>query len=278
MSTIRQPAVAGMFYPADPEQLSDDVRRHLAEGKRHELAVNDASGPSGRPTAIVAPHAGYPYSGPIAGSAFAALEAGDSSLPPIRRAVILGPSHHVAFRGLATPGSDAFSTPLGPVAVDRDAIDEILALPWIHESDAAHRQEHSIEVELPFLLAVAGPDIRIVPLVVGEASADEIAETIERLQTGPDTVTIISSDLSHFLPYPVAVEFDADTAERILALDPGGLTGERACGYKGLRGLLAFARKHRLRPTLLDLRNSGDTAGPRDQVVGYGAFAFRKID
>ena len=274
MPTTRQTAVAGMFYPDNPEELAGEIRRHLAEGR--EILKRNAPAESGlRPAAIVAPHAGYPYSGPIAGTAFSALACGGTELPPIRRAVILGPSHHVAFRGLATPSSGVFSTPAGPATVDREAIGEILALPQVHESDAAHRHEHSIEVELPFLLAVAGPEVKIVPVVVGRTEAGEVAEVLGRLLTGPDTVAIVSSDLSHYMPYPTATEFDAQTAERILALDSAGLSGERACGYMGLRGLIDYARARHLRPSLLDLRNSGDTAGTHnDQVVGYAAFAF----
>lgn len=279
MSSIRQTAVAGMFYPNDPELLAASVDRHLEHGARR-LATGDDILTSARPKAIVAPHAGYSYSGPIAGTAFASLRVPapetHAPAPPLTRAIIIGPSHRIAFQGISIPTADAFATPLGNVPLDRASLDDLLDLPCVRAFDPAHTDEHSIEVELPFLLAVADPSLQIVPLVVGNASIEQTAEVLDRLWGGPETLVIISSDLSHFLSYPVASELDAETAELILSLDADQLTAERACGYQALRGLLALARTRQLHPALLDLRNSGDTAGTHDRVVGYCAFAFRR--
>lgn len=266
MAKTRQPAVAGMFYPAGRHQLAATVERLLDAGAAR-LANHP---PPLRPPALVAPHAGYPYSGPIAGSAFAALRAPG---PTLTRAVVIGPSHHIAFHGIAVPAADAFATPLGPVAVDRPALDHLRRLPWVTESDRIHAPEHALEVELPFLTTVAGPDLLLVPLVVGEASAAEVADTLEPFLDDPATVVVVSSDLSHYLPHPEATALDAETARLVTTLAGPRLTAERACGFRALRGLLELARRRSLLPALLDLRNSGDTAGPRDRVVGYGAFS-----
>lgn len=270
--------MAGTFYPNDPGQLAASVDHHLVDGARRLAGRNLLT--SERPKAIVAPHAGYSYSGPIAGTAFASLRVPDADngggAPKITRAVIIGPSHRVAFQGISIPSADAFATPLGDVPLDRDSLAPLLELPWVREFDAAHADEHSIEVELPFLLAVADPALEIVPLVVGNASTGQAAEVLDRLWGGPETLIIISSDLSHFLSHPVATQLDAGTAELILSLSADRLSAERACGYQALRGLLALARTRHLHPSLLDLRNSGDTAGTRDRVVGYCAFAFSR--
>jgi len=276
MKAIRQPAVAGMFYPDDPERLAAQVNRHLDDGAKRLAGLEGIA--TARPKAIVAPHAAYPYSGPIAGTAFATLKSRNAdqtnSLDPIARAIIIGPSHRVSFDGIAVPSARTFATPAGDISLDRTAIDDLLGRGLVKEFDRSHADEHSIEVELPFLLAISGPSLRIVPLVVGDASATRTAEVLDLLWGGPETVIVISSDLSHFLDYHVATDFDAETAELILSLAGDQLTGQRACGYQSLRGLLELARRRNLHPTLLDLRNSGDTAGPHDSVVGYGAFAF----
>jgi AmmeMemoRadiSam system protein B len=278
MKTIRQPAVAGMFYPDDPERLAAQVKRHLDDGE--ERLADLESTIAGRPKAIVAPHAGYPYSGPVAGTAFAAIDPrrreNADPLEPITRAIILGPSHRVAFEGISAPTNRAFATPLGDILLDRSAIDDLLDRGMVREYDRAHADEHSIEVELPFLMAVAGPALEIVPLVIGDASMQETADLIKHLLGGPETVIVISTDLSHFLPYEVATDFDAETADPVIALAGDPPTGQRACGYQPLRGLLHLARQRGFSPTLLDLRNSGDTAGSHDSVVGYSAFAFHE--
>lgn len=259
MSAIRTPAVAGMFYPADPVQLAHDVRAMLAAAHPSELT----------PKALIAPHAGYVYSGLIAASAYAALK---NTAPRIRRVVLLGPTHRVAVRGLALPGVDAFATPLGNVQVDVAAAQAIAHLPQVTVSTQAHAQEHSLEVQLPFLQTVL-PDFKLLPLAVGMATPQEVAEVLEVLWGGDETLIVVSSDLSHYLPYNKARQVDTASTQSILALEHN-LSHEQACGATPINGLTLAASRRHLTPHLLDLRNSGDTAGPRDGVVGYAAFAF----
>jgi len=259
---VRRPAVAGLFYDADPEILARDVRRHLETAPPAETA--DA------PKAVIAPHAGYPYSGPVAASAYALLA---PLRGHVRRVVLLGPSHRVPFRGLAASGADAFESPLGRVPVDRQAVAQVLALPQVSAFDAAHAQEHSLEVQLPFLQVVLG-DFSLVPLAVGDASPDEVAEVIEAVWGGDETLVVVSSDLSHYHDYATARTLDAATTRAIEALDPAAIDEEGACGRHPVRGLLVAARRRGLRCRTVDLRSSGDTAGPRDSVVGYGAYVF----
>jgi hypothetical protein len=253
--------VAGRFYPADPDALRNLIRTLLAQ-------VPPATGPV--PKAIIAPHAGYLYSGPIAASAYAQfLPARDL----IRRIVLLGPSHFVALDGLATSSAEAFATPLGVVPLDLEAIRQLRSLPQVRELDAAHAEEHSLEVHLPFLQTVLA-SFTLVPLAVGETSPEGIAEVLETLWTGPETRFVISSDLSHYHDLQTARRLDRATAKAIETLKPEAIGGDRACGRIPIRGLLQVARHRGLHARNLDLRTSGDTAGPRDQVVGYGAFAF----
>jgi len=256
----RAPAVAGTFYPADPQVLERTVRDHLAGAWRS----------GGRPKAIIAPHAGYVYSGPVAATAYATLEACD---PPVERVVLLGPSHRRFVEGLAAPSVAFFTTPLGDVAIDREAIEGILALPQVQVLDEAHVLEHSLEVHLPFLQVVLG-DFSLVPFSVGRASPQEVAEVLDRLWGGPETLVVISSDLSHYLDYERARRLDGDTTRAIEALDPEGLHEEGACGRVPIRGLLHTARRRGLRCRTVDVRNSGDTRGGRDRVVGYGSYLF----
>ncbi len=259
MSVVRPAAVAGLFYPDDPRELRQDVARMLADAKRYPLT----------PKALVVPHAGYVYSGEIAATAYATL------LPfaaRIRRVVLLGPTHRVAIYGLAVPDVTAFDTPLGRVELDQPAIAALSKLAQVCIHTVAHAQEHALEVQLPFLQSVL-EDFSIVPLAVGMASTEDVAEVLETLWGGDETLFVISSDLSHYLPYPAACATDKATSQSILNLAPG-ITHEQACGGTPINGLLMAARKHGLQPHLLDLRNSGDTAGTKDRVVGYGAFAF----
>ena len=260
---VRLPAFAGRFYPAEPAALRDLIQTLLAQ-------VPATTGPA--PKALIAPHAGYVYSGPIAASAYARF------LPErdvIQRIVLLGPSHFVAVDGLATSSAEAFATPLGVVPIDLEATRQIRSLPQVRELDAAHAREHSLEVQLPFLQTVLA-DFTLVPLTVGEASPEEIAEVIETLWDGAETRFVISSDLSHYHDLQTAHRLDSTTAKAIEALKPNGIGSDRACGCIPIRGLLQVARRHHLHACTLDLRTSGDTAGPRDQVVGYGAFAFEE--
>jgi len=263
MRDARPAAVAGMFYPETPAALAADVRAHLARG------VSTPASNATPPKALIVPHAGFVYSGPIAGSAYALLAAARDT---IERVVLFGPTHRVPVRGLALPTVRAFATPLGAVAVDREACASALALPQVCASDAAHALEHSLEVQLPFLQEVLGA-FRIVPFAVGDATAAEVAEVMELLWGGPETLIVVSSDLSHYHRYAEAREMDRATGEAIVALS-ATLDHEQACGATPINGLLRAARRRALEPRLLDLRNSGDTAGDRSRVVGYGAFAF----
>jgi AmmeMemoRadiSam system protein B len=261
--TIRPPAVAGTFYPADPQVLAETVDRHLAAG-RERLAAPGAA----PPRALIAPHAGYVYSGPIAGTAYAAIAPRAAAL---RRVVLLGPAHRARLRGLGASGADGFATPLGIVRVDRAALDRVRDV--VATADAAHAREHSLEVQLPFLQRLL-PELAVVPLVVGDASGEEVAAVLDHLWDGDDTLVVVSSDLSHYYDAATAERLDGATCAAIEALDPAGLDRESACGRIPIAGLLLSARRRGLRARVLDRRHSGDTAGPRDEVVGYAAIAF----
>jgi len=259
-TAVRPAAVAGMFYPGTPAVLAAAVHAYLAGAGSDDPVL---------PKALIVPHAGYVYSGPVAAPAYRCLAAGRSS---IKRVVLLGPVHRVPIRGLALPAAEAFVTPLGTLAVDADAVARALELPQVRVSEAAHALEHSLEVQLPFLQTVLD-EFRIVPFAVGDASAEEVAQVIDRLWGGPETLIVISSDLSHYHPYAAAQRIDRGTATAILALD-SALDHEQACGATPINGFALCARRHGLKPRLLDLRNSGDTAGDKSRVVGYAAFAF----
>jgi len=253
--------VAGFFYPGDPAALAAEVAAYLAEvGAR-------ATAPP--PKAIIAPHAGYIYSGPIAASVYARLFA---LRDVVRRVVLAGPAHRVYVAGAAIPSAHAFASPLGAVPLDRDALEALARLAFVEVSDRAHAQEHSLEVHLPFLQSVLG-EFALVPVVVGDASPDEMAALFDAVWGGDETLIVVSSDLSHYLPYRSAQDLDARTARAIVDLE-ARLIPDEACGAAPINGLLRAARRHALSAELVDLRNSGDTAGDRDRVVGYGAFAF----
>ena len=260
MPNQRPPAVAGTFYPADAGEL-----RHMVEGF---LAA--AEGGSPPPKALVAPHAGYVYSGPVAASIYTRLT---PLRDRIRRVVLLGPSHRVPLRGIALSGADEYLTPLGPVPLDREAMAGIADLPYVGVLDEAHAYEHSLEVHLPFLQTLLA-DFTLVPLVVGETTPDQVAEVLERLWGGDETLVVVSSDLSHFHSYEAARALDGETSVLIASLGSTRIDGEHACGCRPLNGLIEVARRKGLHGEIVDLRSSGDTAGPRDRVVGYGAYAF----
>jgi AmmeMemoRadiSam system protein B len=265
MQHIRQPAVAGTFYPGVSSTLTHDVEALLAAARlEHGSPTHDKL-----PKAIIVPHAGYVYSGEIAAAAYASLAAGRDQ---IKRVVLLGPVHRVPVRGLALPGVEQFATPLGNIPIDKEAVALLNMMPQIVTSAAAHALEHSLEVQLPFLQLVLG-HFKLIPLAVGDATAVEVADVLEALWGGPETLIVISSDLSHFLPYATAQAVDLRTAQHILALQ-GPLTHEQACGGTPINGMLLAAKRHHLHPLLLDLRNSGDTAGDKDRVVGYASFAL----
>ena len=261
MTTVRLAAVAGSFYPGTAAELDATVASYLS-------LADGATGPA--PKAVIAPHAGFIYSGQVAAMAYARFK---PVAADITRVVLLGPCHRVAVRGLALSGARAFATPLGEVPVDTDAGKMILELPQVRVFDATHTDEHSLEVHLPFLQVVLG-DFSVVPLVVGEATADEVAQVIETLWGGAETIIVVSSDLSHYLDYDSARRMDGATCRAIEDLDAGAIGRDQACGRVPVKGLLALAKRRGMKVTTLDLRNSGDTAGPRDRVVGYGAWMF----
>ncbi len=259
---IRAAAVAGMFYPASTPVLARELAALLAATP--PVAANSAV-----PKALIVPHAGYVYSGYVAASAYAALAPARKS---IRRVVLLGPAHRVALRGLALPQASAFATPLGTIFLDTGLTEAALTLPQVKQSDLAHQQEHSQEVQLPFLQTMLDA-FTVLPIVVGEATAQEVAELLDRVWGGPETLIVISSDLSHYHNYSDAQRLDSATASTIMALSPLA-DFRQACGATAVNGLLSCARKHALVPRLIALRNSGDSAGDKVRVVGYGAFAF----
>ncbi|MCB1644607.1 MAG: AmmeMemoRadiSam system protein B [Pseudomonadales bacterium] len=263
MSSIRTPAVAGMFYPAEPGTLVNAVEGYLA-------AANDTL-PA--PKALIAPHAGYIYSGPIAAEVYAPLKKVSSQ---IKRVVLLGPSHRVGFRGIAMSSASEFETPLGLITLDKQAMATISELPGVITLDQAHAQEHSLEVQLPFLQTVL-TDFTLVPLVVGDASPDQVARVLETLWGGDDTLIVISSDLSHYHDYATAQQTDQNTTRKIEALNPS-LRGEEACGCRPINGLITLARNKGWKLKAIDVRNSGDTAGDRNRVVGYGAYILTGND
>ncbi|MES9836631.1 MAG: AmmeMemoRadiSam system protein B [Candidatus Thiodiazotropha sp.] len=260
MTMIRNPAVSDLFYPGDADSLQSMVGGYL----------DSAAGPGNPPKAVIVPHAGYIYSGPIAASAYARLAAAAGR---ISRVVLLGPSHRVPFYGLATSEADYFRTPLGDIPIDRQALEALEALPQVARLEAAHAQEHSLEVQLPFLQSVL-QDFNLVPLVVGDASGEQVAEVLAKLWGGQETLIVISSDLSHYHDYATAQRMDRATSDAILTLHPERLDYEDACGRIPVQGLLLEAKRLGLQGELIDLRNSGDTAGSKEQVVGYGAYAF----
>ena len=263
MTAIRSPAVAGTFYPADPDTLRRQVAGFLAE-------AGNAPPDDMLPKAIIGPHAGYIYSGPVAARAYARLL---TARGRIRRVVLIGPSHYVGFQGLAVDTAEAWNMPQGRVALDSDAIARLRQLPMVGTLDAAYAREHALEVHVPFLQHVLG-DFRLVPIVAGDVPPDAVAAAFEALWGGPETLFVISTDLSHYLDYAACRQTDAQTAEAIERMDVDALGPSQACGAVPTRGLLLAARRRGLRIERLDLRNSGDTAGGRDRVVGYGAWAL----
>jgi AmmeMemoRadiSam system protein B len=270
-SLVRPPAVAGLFYPGDAAELRTSVATLLAAAHAEGRAAAPAgAGAAARvPKALILPHAGYVYSGAIAATGYGAL---GGAARPLRRVLLLGPSHRVWLRGLAVPAAQVFATPLGEIPVDTDAVDVLRALPAVAVADAPHAREHSLEVHLPFLQQLA-PQARIVPVVAGDATPEEVAAVIDALWDGPETLIIVSSDLSHYQPYASACAADRATAQAILA-GREDLRGEQACGAVLINGLAHAAHRRRLHVTVLDLRNSGDTAGDHRRVVGYGAFGY----
>lgn len=260
--SVRPPAVAGTFYPGTAHELAATV----------DALVASAAPPPGRaPKAVVVPHAGYVYSGPVAATAYATIDRN------VRRVVLFGPAHRVALDGLALPTVDAFETPLGEILIDPALRASAAQLPGVTLDDRPHAAEHSLEVQLPFLQRVLA-DFTITPFAVGRASADTVGAVIDAVWGGPETLIVISSDLSHYEPYERAAVHDRATAAAIVAGTPDAIGTRDACGAIPLRGLLTASSARTLSRSLVDLRSSGDTAGPRDRVVGYGAFTLAEPD
>lgn len=261
MNIVRPAAVAGSFYPGSSEPLAREVRRLLSAAEAAPMAR--------APKALIVPHAGYVYSGPVAAQAYARLQ---SVASRIERVVLLGPVHRVPIRGLALPRASAFATPLGEVALDVAGMQALAHLPQVRVSAEAHALEHSLEVQLPFLQTVLGP-FKLLPLAVGDATTEEVAQVLETLWGGEETLIVISSDLSHYLPYAEARKVDGKTLQQILARRPG-LDHGQACGATPINGLLDVVARRGLEAELIELCNSGDTAGDRSRVVGYASVAF----
>ncbi|MFC1748949.1 AmmeMemoRadiSam system protein B [Pseudomonadota bacterium] len=261
MGNIRPAAVAGMFYPDDAETLHQFILDNL----------NQCNAPPPLPPkAIISPHAGFVYSGPIAACVYRLLQ---NARNKIKKVVLLGPSHRVPLLGLAASNAEYFTTPLGVIPVDTDAIKKLLTLPQVKVLNEAHTMEHSLEVQLPFLQTVLD-DFTLIPLVVGDANPQEVAEVLETLWGDDETLIVISSDLSHYHDYKTAQKMDRTTSEAIVNLQPEKIHHDDACGRIPITGLLTIAKQKGLKAKIVDLRNSGDTAGDKTQVVGYGAYAF----
>jgi AmmeMemoRadiSam system protein B len=259
MMAIRPPAVAGTFYPADPQVLHQQVAE-LLRANRKPAAL--------RPKAIIAPHAGYVYSGPVAAPVYELLR----NATGIERVLLIGPAHRVYVRGLALPAAEEFATPLGKIPLDLEVVMNLKKLPQVSVSEAAHAFEHSLEVQLPFLQSVL-PPFKLVPLVVGVADAETVAQLIDAVWTDDTTLPVISSDLSHFLDYAQARAMDAATGKAILD-GADDLAPEQACGCMAINGLMRTLARRDLKISLVDMRNSGDTAGTRDRVVGYASYVI----
>jgi len=268
MTVVRPPAVAGMFYSDDPRQLESDVRGFLAQ------AVKDGKQEGPAPKAIIAPHAGYVYSGSTAATAYARL------LPlkgTIERVILLGPCHRVAVQGLALSGADFFRTPLGDIPLDKQAETFLAAMPQITTVDATHEQEHSLEVHLPFLQVTLG-EFSLVPLVVGLATPQQVAEVLDAAWGGPETLIVISTDLSHFLDYDTALKTDGKTVDAIERMDGDAIGDHDACGRYPVKGMLALAKQKGMKIATVGFCNSGDTAGDKSRVVGYGSWVLTEGD
>ncbi|MEN3355460.1 MAG: hypothetical protein V7640_3618 [Betaproteobacteria bacterium] len=257
---VRPAAVAGLFYPAEKDSLSGEIVQLIRGATARATAV---------PKALIAPHAGYIYSGPVAANAYALLAPARDT---ISRVVLLGPTHRVAVRGLALPGVAHFATPLGTVELDKAVLEKLKAMPQVEVSDDAHALEHSLEVHVPFLQKMLS-DFKLVPLAVGYAEPEDVAAVLDEVWGGPETLIVVSSDLSHYLAYRQAQGIDRATSQAILELRTD-INHDQACGATPVCGLALAARRRQLKSELLDLRNSGDTAGDKNRVVGYGAFAF----
>lgn len=259
--TVRQPAVAGMFYPKEEAVLANLIEDLLQNAKNTEAAP---------PKAIIVPHAGYIYSGPITATIYKTLIGQNN----ITRVVLLGPAHRVAFNGIAVTDMSYFATPLGIVAIDKENVELSTNVPNVFVYEHAYDMEHSLEVQLPFLQSIL-KDFKLTPCVVGNATPEAVADLLNKLWGGPETLIVISSDLSHYYDYETARKLDIATSNAIVELKPQNIMDNQACGRIPVKGLLLTSAEKHLQAKLLDLRNSGDTAGDKSRVVGYGAYYFK---
>jgi AmmeMemoRadiSam system protein B/AmmeMemoRadiSam system protein A len=263
MLRTRDPAVAGTFYPADPDSLHEQVTQMLEKAPSREAS----------PKAMIVPHAGYIYSGELAAEAYAALR---DLRDQVKTVVLLGPAHRVYFRGIAAPAADEFLTPLGRIAIDQNAIESLVEhFPFVERLPQSHKDEHCLEVQLPFLQEALNK-FRLLPLVVGDTTAHQVDKVIDYLWGDKSTLIVISSDLSHYHDYATASALDSETAQAIEQLQPQNLNGQRACGFLPVSGLLLAAKRRHISPQRVGLCNSGDTAGDKSRVVGYGAWLFQE--
>lgn len=264
MNTVRQPAMAGLFYPGNANELSNEVTRYLRDARRESQYLQLA------PKALIVPHAGYVYSGVIAAKAYVTLH---NIAEQVERVVLIGPAHRVKLRGLAVSNMQYFRTPLGDILIDQAAMGTLLTPPQVQIMDAAHWQEHSLEVQLPFLQVVLN-DFSLIPLVIGDTTPAEVDQVIESLWGGPETLIVISSDLSHYQDYATAQCMDQSTCKAIEHFKSDQIDSSRACGCIAVNALLRIARRKGMNVHTLGLCNSGDTSGDKQRVVGYGSWAF----
>ncbi|MGB1801307.1 MAG: AmmeMemoRadiSam system protein B, partial [Gammaproteobacteria bacterium] len=262
--SIRPTAVAGSFYPKQASELNNMLEKFLSQ-----YAVNDSVKIT-IPKAIIAPHAGYIYSGQTAASVYSNLE---QVKDKIKRVVLLGPTHRVYVNGIALPSNTHFSSPLGNVSIDTESLKKISSHSFVDYIDEAHTQEHSLEVHIPFLQKVLN-DFVLLPILVSNAAPEQVATILKELWGNDETLIVISSDLSHFLNYETANKTDSHTTELIEKFDYEHIGSKQACGCMPMRGLLKLAQEKNMTIQTVDLRNSGDTAGSKDRVVGYGAYAL----
>jgi len=265
VTTIRTAAVAGSFYPADASTLRSLINNLLDD------ITETTTAPDQQLRALIVPHAGYLYSGPVAATAYHQLA---RQCQHIQRIALLGPSHHVYLQCIAAPQADWFATPLGHIKVDQEGLRQLMEqFPRIQFRPDAHVPEHCLEVQLPFLQQTL-ESFSILPLLIGDIDPGTLLPILERLTDDPQTLVIVSSDLSHYLEYAAAGRLDQATARAIVNLQWVDIKPRQACGATAIQGLLHWAQQLRLQAKILDVRNSGDTSEPRDRVVGYGSFAF----
>ncbi len=261
MPIIRVPAVSGSFYPSSKLELELLIKKLLQRTNK------DTNPP--HPKAIIAPHAGYIYSGEVAASVYSILND-----IPFSRVLLLGPTHRVGFNGMALSHADFFNTPLGNIPLDKQTINQLCSIPDFNFNDAAHLHEHSLETQLPFLQSITDKEFSIIPILISDTDYVNAANTLSRIIDDKNTITIVSSDLSHFHSYDEAVEIDNCTSEKILSLNKSAIAGKEACGCHAINVLLEVARQRNWTAKKIQINNSGDTSGTKDSVVGYGAYTF----